>query len=74
MIWRVRIGSLERLVERTRMCDQIRRVVAAFVRWCVLVRWFVRVGYCVLKFVVDVECSRGTVRECGGVDEGVAIE
>jgi len=40
----------------------------------VLGRCFVRVGYCVLLFVVVMVCSTGIVRVCGGVNYIVAIE
>ena len=52
----------------------MRRVVAAFVEGHDLGRCFVRVSYCVLLLAVDIECSRGIVRVCGGVNDGVAIE
>ena len=36
-------------------------------------RCFVRVGYCVFLDIVDIECSRGIVGACGGVNDGVAM-
>ena len=48
----------------------MRRVVAIFVsEVAFLGRCFVRVSYCVLLFVVDMERSREHVRVCGGVNE-----
>jgi len=46
-------------------------------RWvevCVLGRCFVRLGYCVSKVFVFVECSRGNLDVCGRVNDDVAIE
>ena len=51
------------------------RVVAVFVREVAFRgRCFALVGCCVLQVFVDIECSTGIVRVCGGVNDVVAIE
>ena len=53
----------------------MRCVVADFVKEVAFLgRCFVSVGYCVSEVFVDMECSRGIVRACGGVNEDAAIE
>ena len=53
----------------------MRCVVADFVGVVVVLgRCSVRIGCCVSLLTVDTECSRGNVKVCGGVNDGVAIE
>ena len=55
--------------------DRMRCIVAVALREVAFLgRCFLRVCYCISLLVVDMKCSTGIVRVCGGVNEVVAIE